>query len=332
MSSVDISQVPELVNDSGYPVMFEQYGAVPLVYPLLGKIIKPGDLSAPFYAHKEGVIEGFEQFKEREDGQEIEAGTFNSAYSWYMKCRQYSRSIKIPGRMLKASDARAKVGSLVRKFAEGMGKNARIYKEDFIADMFQKGSLTAGSAAFFDGSSNGIQTDPYPKYIYDGLPWFDTAHTLTGSTSTFGNHTVSLALNHANLQTVLTTMTSTNAVNERGERVVVSPTVIMVPPGLDYTAKVILQSVQLSGSANNDINVLSGALIPIVNRALDDGASTSSWWVGEAGEGLEITDSGAPKLRTAYDPDADVVKVYAEFEFGAAVSNWRRWYCANKAA
>ena len=62
MSSVDISQVPELVNDSGYPVMFEKYEAVPLVYPLLGKIIKPGDLSSPFYAHREGVIEGFEQF------------------------------------------------------------------------------------------------------------------------------------------------------------------------------------------------------------------------------------------------------------------------------
>lgn len=332
MASVDISQVPELVDSTAYPVMFEKYEAVPLVYPSLGMLIDPGAASTPLYGHKSGVIGGFEDFKDREDGEEIQAGTMDSAFTWYLKIRQKSRRLDLPGRMLRASDGQAKTEGILRAWARKMGENARLHKENYIADMFQKGTLTAGSAAFFDGSHPG-NADPNPKFIFDGLPWFDTAHTISGlSGSTYANHTVSLALSQANLQTVITTMTSTNAVDERGERVVISPTVLMVPPGLEYTARVILGTTNVTGSENNDINPIAGRLALIVNRALDDAASASSWWVGAAGDGLEIADSGAPRLRTAYDDDTDTFKVYAEFEFGAGVSDWRAWYAANKAA
>lgn len=332
MASVDISQVPELVDSTAYPVMFERYEAVPLVYPSLGMVLSPNNLSTPLYGHKSSVISGFEDFTDREDGQEIEAGTFDSAYSWYLKARQKSKRLDLPGRMLRASDGQAKTEGILIAFARKMGENGRLHKENFIADMFQKGTLTAGDAAFFDGSHPG-NADPYPKFIYDGLPWFDTAHTITGAASTYANHTASgLALTQANLQTVLTTMTSTNAVDERGQRIMITPTILMVPPALEYTARVILQTSQAVGGANNDINPIAGSLRLVVNRALDDSASSASWWVGAGDDGLTIADSGAPRFRTAYDSDTDVVKVYAEFEFGAAVPNWRYWYCANKAA
>jgi hypothetical protein len=331
MSSVDITQLPELVDSTAYPVMFEQYEAVPLVYPRLGRVVDPLSLSTPLYGHKEAVIEGFERFRKRSDGAPVEQSSMSSGYNWYLSCNVYSRSISIPDRMLRATDAKAKVENLIRKAAEGFGENARLQKEDHIADMFQKGTLTAGSTEFFDGSHPG-NADPYRGFIYDNLPWFDTAHTLSGSSTTLSNHTPSgLSLTQANLQTVLTTMTSTNAVNERGERVSIRPTTLMVPPGLEFTAKTILGSLQASGSANNDINPIAGALEPIVNRALDDSASTSAWWVGQAGRGLVIADSGAPRVRVVIHPNGDAEVIF-EYDFGAGVDNWRYWYCANKAA
>ena len=328
--SIDVSQVSELVDNTGYPVMMESYEAVPLVFPSLGNVVSPADLAAPFYGEKGSVLEGMERFREREDGQDIERSTFETAYTWYQKSRQYARSIKIPSRLLRSADNLGKIGSMISKAATEWGEIARLQKEDFIADMFQKGTLTAGSLPFFDGSFPG-NVDPNPAFIYDGLPWYDTAHTLAGSTGTYANHVVSSALSAANLQTALIAMTNTNAVNERAERVLIRPDVLMVPPGLEYTARVVLNSGLLPGSPNNDINAVEGALKLVVNRALDDAASAASWWIVQSGKGLQIADSGAPRMRTVEHTNGDV-EVIAEYDFGAAVTNWRYHYCANKAA
>jgi phage major head subunit gpT-like protein len=328
--SVDVSQVSELVDNTGYPVLMESYEAAPLVYPSLGSIVDPADLASPFYGEKGSVLEGMERFRERQDGQDIERSTFDTAYTWYQKCSQFARSITIPSRLLRSSDNLGKIGSLVTKAAAEWGEIARLQKEDHIAGMFQKGTLTAGSRQYFDGSFPG-NVDPNPTTIYDGLPWYDTAHTLTGSAGTYANHIVSAALSAATLQSALIAMTDTNAVNERGERILIRPDVLMVPPGLEYTARVVLNSGLLPGGSNNDINAVEGALQLVVNRALSDAASASSWWIVQSGKGLRIADSGAPRMRTVEHTNGDI-EVIAEYEFGAAVTNWRYHYCANKAA
>jgi len=284
MSSIDISQVPQLVADNAFEVMFEAYDEGGLVYPSLGRMIDPQNVSSPLYGNKGSVIQGMERFKKREDGQHVEKATTRTAFTWYGEIGTFSRSIDIPERMLAAVDASSTVPNLISEFSEGFGETARLQKEDFIADLFQKGTLSAGDAEFFDGSHPN-NVDPYPKFVYDGLPFFDTAHTLSGSSSTISNHTASLTLSQANLQTVLTTMTSTNAVNERGERVMIRPNVLMVPPGLEFTAREIMGSLQQVDSANNNINPIAGRLAVVVNRALDDAASASAWWVGQAGRG-----------------------------------------------
>ena len=164
--SIDVSQVSELVDNTGYPVMMEAYEAVPLVYPALGELVDPSDLASPFYGEKGSVLEGMERFMEREDGQDIERSTFETAYTWYLKCRQYARSITIPSRLLRSSDNLGKIGNMISKAAAEWGEISRLQKEDYVADMFQKGTLTAGSRPFFDGSFPG-NADPNPAFIYD---------------------------------------------------------------------------------------------------------------------------------------------------------------------
>lgn len=329
-ASISVTQVTELVDNTGYPVMFESYEARPVLYPLLGEIIDPASLESPYYGTKGSVLQGMEQFKDREDGADFEASDFKPAYTWYLKCRQKGRSLTIPSRLLMSADNLKKVESLIAAAARSWGEVARLQKDDYVADIFQQGTLTAGNAAFFDGSFPG-NDDPNPKFIYDGLPFFDTAHTLGGSSATKANHVVSAALTSAALQTALIAMTNTNAVNDRGERVLIRPTHLMVPSALEYTARAILQSAQLPGSANNDVNVVQNALELLVNPALDDAASASAWWLVTRGRSLKIADSGAPRLTISQERNGDVT-INAEYHFGAAVDDWRYSYCANKAA
>ena len=126
-------------------------------------------------------------------------------------------------------------------------------------------------------------------------------------------------------------MTSTNAVNDRGERIMIRPDTILVPAALEFTAATILRSTQVTGSGNNDINPIAGRLTPVVWNALDDAASASAWWVVQRGRGLRIYDSGAPRMWVVQEDNGDIT-VNSEYIFGAAVDQWRYQYCANKAA
>jgi hypothetical protein len=331
MPSIDPSQVPEIVEGIGYPIMFEEYEERPLLYPSLVRLHEPLALSTPNYGHKAQVISGQERFKEREDSQDIEMASIKDGYTWRMKCRMFDRGFEVPNRMLESADAQRNVEGLVRQMTTGFGRNARLQKEDFVAGVYQKGTLTAGSTAYFGNSYVG-EVDSNSGFIYDGLPFFDTAHTLAAASGTYSNHTASLALTAANLQTVLIAMRNANAVDERGERISIRPDTLMVPPALEYTARTILESVNLPGSGNNDANVVRGALELIVNPALTDAASAAAWWVGERGRGVEVVDSGAPRIEVSYDAKRKSTIVTLGYYFGASVSNWRYWYCANKAA
>lgn len=330
---VDVTQVAEMVVNDGYSALFESYEAVGAVFPLLCEVRPVTEAGSPYYGDKGSSVEGLARFKERPDGASMEDSTINTAYTWQAGIKQFSRQMTIPKRLLLANNAMPVIKDKIVQASRQWGEIAAIQKDDYVADMFQKGTLTAGSTEFFDNSFPG-NVDPNKGFIYDGLPFFDTAHTLAGSTSTLANHTVSGALTQSNLESHMTTMTSTNAVNERGERVIIRPNLLIVPPGLEYTARVILGTDKKTGSEHNDINPIatqSSGVQLIVWRALDDAASASSWWIGQGGRGLRAYDSGAPVLTTREKENGDVI-IQAEYHFGATVTNWRYWYCSHKAA
>jgi hypothetical protein len=326
---MDISQLPELVDKSGYPLMMEQYESQPLVFPRICDV-QPVSMDEA-YGTKGSVIVGGGRLLEREDGQEIEASEFRSGPTWYCKIKPFSRRIDLPDRMLRASDAVGRIQSLVGSAAAEFGRVAALQKDEYVADLLQQGTLTAGNATYFDGSFPN-NADPNPLFIYDGLPFFDTAHTQTIGGNTFSNHDATNALTDANLQAAKVRMKSTNALDDKNERVLIRPNTLVVPPGLERTAKQLLGSELEIDSAQNNINVHRATLDLIVWDFLDDAASSSAWWMCEAGMGLRVYDSGAPVIETSYDPLKKCHFVTFEFLFGAVVTNWRYWYNANKAA
>jgi hypothetical protein len=326
---MDISKLPELVDKSGYGLMMESYESQPLVFPRICDV-RPFSMDEA-YGTKGSVIVGGGRLLEREDGQEIEAAEMRSGPTWYLKNHQWSRRLDLPKRMLDASDAVGRIQNLVGEYAAEVGRVAALQKDEWVADVLQQGTLTAGNATYFDGSFPN-NADPSPAFIYDGLPFFDTAHTQTIGGNTFSNHDAAATLTDANLQSAKVRMKSTNAFDDKNERVLVRPNTLIVPPGLERTAKQLLGSDLEIDSAQNNINVHRASLDLIVWDFLDDAASSSAWWMCEAGMGLRVYDSGAPVIETSYDPLKKCHFVTFEFLFGAVVTNWRYWYNANKAA
>lgn len=325
---MDATQLPELLDKSGYPVMMEAYEAQPNMYRQIADVRPiPED---ELYGTKWRKITGAGRLLERLDGAEIEADEVRSGPVVYIRNRLFSRRLDIPDRMLRNSNAAGKIGGLMARWSQSIGQHASLQLDEYVADVLQKGTLTAGSQEFFDNSFLD-EADPNPLFIYDGLPFFDTAHTITVGSSTFANHTASLALSEANLSTVVTTMKSTNNRDERDERIIVRPRQLIVPPGLERTARTILGSDLLPGGGNNDVNTMRASLDLVVWDALDDAASAAAWWVS-AGFGLVVHDSGAPVMELGYDDKKKVHYVTAEKSWGCTVEDWRGFYCANKAA
>lgn len=328
--SLDISQITEIVANDGYDAMFESYDAQPVLYPMLGRIIDPLTAGVPLHGTKGSVFMGHTRSKKRLDLQQVEKSTTDLSFTWYASIEQYSIGMTVASRTLRANSQTGAAKASILDFMSSRGEVTALEKDDFIAGMFQKGSLTAGDATYFDGSFPG-EADPYPKFIYDGLPWFDTAHTLSGSSTTLANHVVTNPISQANIQTRLTAMTSTNAINGRGERIMIRPDTLLVPPGLEFDAKVIMGSMQAVGSGNNDVNPIAGRLVVVPWNALSDAASASSWWLGARGKGLRIYDSGAPEVWVVQEDNGDIT-INTQYYFGAAVDDFRFWDCNNKAA
>lgn len=325
MSSISRDQVGKLIVKEAYPVMLDAYEAEPAVYKQVADV-QP--VVGAMYGTRGTVFTSLGEMKRVRDGENTPADTIEKAYAYQIRVDEFGSSISFPDRVLDANDATDVVIPKLRKFAQDWGRMAITTKEQRTADLFQKGTLAAGHLDTFDGSFPE-NPDPYPKFIYDGKPFFATDHPLAAAAGTYSNITVSNALNSANLQASLTTMRSTNAVNERGQKVRISPDTVIYGPGLDFTARALLNTVLVPGSANNDVNVVQGIVNPIMWRYLSDDAD--AWWLLQARMGVVAYDSGEPVL-VAYRDDEKRETVFAvRCFFGVGVTNWRYAHANNKA-
>lgn len=327
---MDISQVPELVNKEGYPLMIDSYDSVERIVPRIFRVESLTD--DLLYGDKGSVITGMGQPVNREDKEHFTLDEFRSAYTWYMQTQQWGLAFEISDRMVRASGGVGRIRRLVQEQSRSFGENTALKKEQWVADFLQQGTLTAGNAQYFDGSFPD-NADPYPKFIYDGLPLFDTAHPLTIGSDTFANHFPSRALTHDNLQTTYNTMRSTNNVDERGNKIRLRPDTLVVPTSMELTARTLVESINKPGGANNDVNIHRGRFEVIPWEFLDDTASASAWWLGQKlSDSIVVYDAGQPVIDMDYDKKRKTWTITMETHFGVTCRNWRHWSCNNKAA
>lgn len=325
--STTLTELSSLISREVGPVMLESYAARPSVLPKLGRItpVSPEGIDLGF---KGAVIADGGYLDERNEHQPYNEDRIRQAHQWQCKVREFAKIFQIDRRTWAAINSRSQVIANIMQWARTEGGNTMATKERFVAGMFQKGTLTAGSLAYFDNTYSD-NVDPYPKFIYDNLPWFDTAHPAQ-SGATYANHVVSSALSHANLETMQILTDQTNAFNERGLPMNIQHNVLLVPVNLRATAERIVMSERVAGSAANDVNPLRGRYEVVAWNQLTD--NTAAWWTGVMGNMVEIYDSGPPRIRVEEQPGTPFVNLVMDTYFGATVAQWRNAACANKAA
>ena len=331
MPSLTASEIPTLVRKFAIPISLAEYDQVPTIYPQLGNVqgVVGPDIDADYQGTRFKYAVGIQQHHDLQIGQAIRHGNMGEGYTVQCAFKKKGIALEIPREILSATNPHSKIRSLVEPFAAQAGENAAVEKDTIIAGMFQKGTLTAGDTTYFDNSYVG-NADSNRGFIYDGLPWFDTAHTLQASTSTYSNHTVSAALTATTLDNAHILVSVTNAINERGDRIRNEPDILLTSRSLEGTARRVLESELLPGGTDNDINHVKGKFRLVINPFLTD--DVDAWWLGNSKRGLNIYDSGAPMFETEYDPRTQTFLVTSVYYFGAVVTDARRWMNANKAA
>lgn len=338
--SVHGSQIESWIINQGYPVMMQNYTRLPQYYdgfvqvdrrPYAALATTYGDF--PF-GYKHSSILGLGQPQEIEIGQAIPATTMATGYSPQFKIRKLAQQVTFAREDFTKRNGMAEIGDKLQELMSSWGTTFGATKNQLVADVLQKGTLSAGHPATFKNSYRGRSATD--GKIYDGVSFFNASHPQDdGAGTTYSNINASLAFSQANLQSVVQIMRTTNGFDGRGERIDLNPRVLVIPPVLEFDAYQVLQSAQLAGTANNDVNPLQNRLTAIVNPYLTDDAATAAgagWWVvaPDLG-GIRVIDSGDPVPEVYDNPENQSVTVSVVSYFGVGVVDWRCAYAANKA-
>lgn len=337
--NVPLSDITNMVTTTGYPVIASRYSRQRLFFPLISQVVSVdpntgAGTSDGLLGHRESDLVGGSA-AEVEFGQPIQAFSAGNGYLRQMKGRKFGGTLKLPREAFATPQAQLTIGGRIERFLDSTTLSIIRLKEQLVADIYQKGTLataTAASTAVFDQSFEGAAWSP-GGMSYDGKPFFAASgngHPIKLGSSTYVNLTVSSALTSSNVQTIQTTMQSTNGVDERGNRILVVPNVLLVPPGLEHSAKVIVNSALVPGSGNNDVNTLQGMFGVVSNPYLTD--DSDAWWMLDTGlNPVKVMDSGEPIIKVWEEDGGATVCISAHSYFGAAPWDWRGAYCNNKA-
>ena len=188
-------------------------------------------------------------------------------------------------------------------------------REQIGADIFNY-AFTAGGGGFSTFISGG-----------DAQALIGTSHPRSDGGTAQSNYTTQ-DLAEDSLEIALVTMRAT--LDDKGQLQMVQPDVLVVPPALEKEARILLDSNQRTGTANNDINPYSGRLRLVVWDYLGSaaGGSDTAWFVldsrmakllffNRSDRGLEGPD---------WDFDTKVARWSVVCRWSAGFTDWRAVY------
>lgn len=186
-------------------------------------------------------------------------------------------------------------------------------REQFAADIFNYGfTYGGGGLAAFNGG--------------DGKALFATDHPLK-SGGTQSNSTTA-DLDEDSLEAAMVAMRATK--DNKGELQMVVPDTLLVPPALEKEARILLESQQRTGTANNDINPYKGKLKIVVWDYLGSaaGGSDTAWFLLDSTQHelnwFNRDDRGIEGPEYEFDTKSSKWSVVARWSAG--FSDWRGVY------
>ena len=336
-----VDQLNKIAFARGYQAIADSYTEAEEVWRELvpaGKIVVPSTESMTDYPYGDRSIMpiGLGDLHEIEEGQRVPQDIIGEGPVRQCKLRTLATALTVTEDMLMLRDAETRLVRDVIDWGRRVAGAASRFRNVYIAGMFQKGTLAAGSARYFGNAYRGTP-DANTGFIYDGKPWFaasGNAHPFQGYTGTVAadagvNLFATSPLTSANLQNGYTQFTVTNARDERYQAISNRPTVILAGAAMRQTVAAITESDLLPGGSNNDSNAFKGLLRPVIWDRLSD--DSDAWWLLADDPGLLVYDSGIPEIRTRVNEATRTVTFEGYIRFGAVVTDWRGAACANKA-
>ncbi len=165
---------------------------------------------------------------------------------------------------------------------------------------------------------------------YDGDPLFSASHpqrSLTTDGSSFSNIITSgagLGITDDTFKAAQLRLEDTNAFNEILEEVdVFASHLIATTQDRWYEAKIVLESIGQSGTADNDKNAVQGEVVPILWRRLNE-AANPRWFLVKAKVGFAYMMRQNVQISTWFDENSDVFKAKIKYRGIADYFDWRQ--------
>lgn len=167
----------------------------------------------------------------------------------------------------------------IRKVPKGLAEAFRYTQEILVADQYNSGFSTAAT----------------PQTTADAVSNFNSAHLLVGGGTYRNTPTTASDLTMAALEQAYIDIS--DFVNDRGFPIMCQPKKLIVPTALQFVAQKILETQYAVGSADNDVNVVAKANVPvelIVNPYLTD---PNAWFLttSEQDDGIMYVNRMAPE-------------------------------------
>lgn len=331
-ASLSITQVAKLALDLGYDVLADRYQPQAAFWNRVATVRPVSEAKHGPFGHRAVGNGRLGPPKVRHPGQPYSADTVEQGYVRQCAIREFTSSLVVPMEVIDAPGGMAEFERRVIQFAGQFAAIANDYRDEAVATFIQRGTIAAGDKAVFD-QSYPDNPDSNIGFIYDGKPLYaasGNAHPLAHATNTGSqgvNLVASSALSDATLDAAYIAVTQTNAIDERGNRITVMPRFLMGGSAMRTAILKQLNSENLPGAANNDINPNRGLLEPLIWPRLDD--DSDAWWI-HSPDALEVFD-GANVLDPYYDEERKCMVLRGSFRFGIHAADWRFTYCANKA-
>ncbi len=257
----------------------------------------------------ESSASGLSQFVQTGENQPVTYEDRNQGYDVTYTHNKWAKAISISKEMWDDDQF-----NVMRRGTKDLANSKMRTKENIAADIFNYGFTSGGGgkASFTAGDAVALFSASHPRS--DGGP--NQSNTTTSD------------LNESSLEVALVAMRATK--DDKGQLQLIQPDTLVVPPALEKEARILLDSSQRVGTANNDVNPYQGRLKLLVWDYLGSaaGGSDTAWF---------ILDSSAHKLiyfnrmdsglqGPDYDFDNDVAKWKDAFRCSVGWSDWRGVY------
>lgn len=175
--------------------------------------------------------------------------------------------------------------------------------------------------------NNGFSTATSPTLTADGKSLFNSAHLLVAANNVTQKNTPSTAADLSQTSLEQMYIDVSRFVDDQNLPIVVRPQRLIVSPEQQHLARKILQTEYEVGSANNTINPVASARMPLdllINPYLTD---VDAWFVKtDEADGLVFTDVDAVMLDRDNEFDTKNLKFSAMRLFGVGAVNYLGYY------